>query len=175
MADDVLDVRTLRKPDKHPAIFAAYRSLNLGESFVLLNSHDPVHLHDEFDEEYPGGFGWDYLEIGPEVWRVEISKLTTAALPRLLWDTGLEAGDADAAGAVWKLQLRERDLDSNIIQLPPEAAIEAHQGPDLDVLIHVLDGNGRLARSSARSRSRLERWSGCLVAHVVSSSPDRTA
>lgn len=144
MGEAELDVRTLRKPDKHPAIFAAYRGLELGESFVLVNNHDPVHLHDEFDAEYPGGFGWDYLEIGPEVWRVEISKLTAAGLPRLLCDTSLRAGDADAAGAVWKLQLRERDLDSNIIHLPPDASIDEHQGPDLDVLIHVLGGSGCL-------------------------------
>ncbi|ABL79444.1 MULTISPECIES: DUF2249 domain-containing protein [unclassified Nocardioides] len=141
---DELDVRTLRKPDKHPAIFAAYRALRRGESFVLVNNHDPLHLRDEFESEYPGGFGWDYLESGPSVWRIRLSKLTAAALPRLLCDTNIEVDNADAAGAVWKLQWRERDLDSNIIRLPPDGRIDAHEGPDLDVLIHVLSGSGRL-------------------------------
>jgi quercetin dioxygenase-like cupin family protein len=45
---------------------------------------------------------------------------------------------------VWKLQFRERDLDSNLIALPPGGTIEAHDGPDLDVLIHVLAGSGEL-------------------------------
>lgn len=40
--------------------------------------------------------------------------------------------------------MRERDLDSNIIALRPGGVIEAHAGPDLDVLIHVLSGSGQL-------------------------------
>ena len=114
------------------------------ESFVLVNNHDPVHLRDEFEAEHSGSFGWEYLDCGPRLWRIRLSKLTAAALPRMLCDTSLEASDVDAAGAVWKLELRERDLDSNIIRLPPDGGIDEHQGPDLDVLIHVLDGSGRL-------------------------------
>ena len=45
---------------------------------------------------------------------------------------------------IWKLQMRERDLDSNIIGLSPGATIDAHAGPDVDVLIHVLAGSGQL-------------------------------
>jgi uncharacterized protein (DUF2249 family) len=47
MADNELDVRQLRKPDKHPTIFATYAALAVGESFVLVNNHDPKHLHEE--------------------------------------------------------------------------------------------------------------------------------
>jgi quercetin dioxygenase-like cupin family protein len=66
-------------------------------------------------------------------------------LPRVLTDTAaLGAPDAAGAGVAWKLQMRERDLDSNVITLAPGAAIGAHHGPDLDVLIHVLSGSGRL-------------------------------
>src|SRR5690606_28362556 len=50
----------------------------------------------------------------------------------------------DVTGAVWKLQLGERDLDANVIALPPGESIAAHDGPDLDVLVHVLAGAGRL-------------------------------
>jgi uncharacterized cupin superfamily protein len=45
---------------------------------------------------------------------------------------------------VWKLEMRRRDLDSNIIRLHPGASIGAHVGPDLDVLLLVLDGTGQL-------------------------------
>ncbi len=145
MTDDVLDVRQLRKPDKHPAIFARYRALEPGEGFELVNNHDPIHLRDEFDSEYPGSFGWEYLESGPQVWRIRLSKLSAAALPRLLYDTSLvEVDDGTAAGAIWKLELSERDLDSNVIRLAPSDGIAAHDGPDIDVMIHVLDGTGRL-------------------------------
>jgi uncharacterized protein (DUF2249 family) len=147
MPDSELDVRPLRKPEKHPAIFAAYDALSVGESFVLVNNHDPRHLRDEFDIDQPGGYGWEYLDKGPKVWRIRISKLASTALPRVLHnttDTSSADGAQDATGAVWKLQMRQRDLDSNIIQLPPAGTIDAHSGPDLDVLVHVLHGSGKL-------------------------------
>jgi uncharacterized protein (DUF2249 family) len=146
MDPDVLDVRPVRKPDKHPTVFAAYGALERGESFVLVNNHDPVHLHDEFETEHPGSYGWDYLESGPRVWRIEIRKLTSTPLPRLLCDTTLlTAACADATGVAWKLQTRERDLDSNLIRLAPTGTIGRHTGPNVDVLVHVLGGTGELA------------------------------
>jgi uncharacterized protein (DUF2249 family) len=78
MADNELDVRQLRKPDKHPTIFATYSALSVGESFVLLNNHDPRHLRDEFDADHPGSYGWEYLDKGPEMWRIRISKLASS-------------------------------------------------------------------------------------------------
>ena len=152
MTANELDVRPLRKPDRHPTIFATYDSLAVGESFVLINNHDPKHLRDEFDTDQPNSFGWDYVEQGPEVWRIRISKLTSTPLPRLLVNTAdvidnaqTDGAAPQATGAVWKLQARDRDLDSNIIALPAGGAIDTHTGPDLDVLIHVLAGNGELA------------------------------
>ena len=144
--DEELDVRTLRKPDKHPKIFAAYDALEVGESFVLVNDHDPKHLRGEFETEYPGGYGWEYLQRQPREWRIRISKLASTALPRVLGDTTVlgSAGEADAAGVVWKLQSQQRDLDSNIIALVSDGEIQAHTGPDLDVLIHVVGGSGTL-------------------------------
>lgn len=44
-----LDVRPLRKPDKHPQIFAAYGALPVGAAFVLVN--DPKHLREEFEAD----------------------------------------------------------------------------------------------------------------------------
>lgn len=140
-----LDVRSLPKPDKHPAIFAAYDSLSAGEAFVLVNNHDPKHLHDEFELDHPGSYGWEYVESGPKVWRIRIGKLASTPLPRVLTNTtAADPGVADVTGAVWKLQMRDRGLDSNIIALAPNTGIDAHVGADLDVLIHVLDGSGRL-------------------------------
>jgi uncharacterized protein (DUF2249 family)/quercetin dioxygenase-like cupin family protein len=146
MADHELDVRPLPKPGKHPAIFQAYSALGVGESFVLVNDHDPRHLRDEFEVEHPGGYGWEYLARERGGYRIKLTKLAATALPRVLADADtLSAADGDATGAVWKLRMRERDLDSNVIALPPGATIGAHTGPDLDVLIYVLAGSGELA------------------------------
>ena len=68
MADNELDVRQLRKPDKHPAIFATYADLPLLGSFVLVNNHDPKHPQEEFEADHAGSYGWEYLAKGPTVW-----------------------------------------------------------------------------------------------------------
>ncbi|MGH3532912.1 MAG: DUF2249 domain-containing protein [Mycobacterium sp.] len=144
MAGNELDVRQLRKPDKHPTIFATYAGLSVGESFVLVNNHDPKHLHDEFEADHAGSYGWEYVEKGPAVWRIRITKQTATPLPRILTNTSDGATEADLTGAVWKLEVRDRDLDSNVIALAPGGGIDAHAGADVDVLIHVLSGSGRL-------------------------------
>jgi uncharacterized protein (DUF2249 family)/quercetin dioxygenase-like cupin family protein len=142
---ELLDVRPLRKSDKHPTIFRLYDDLGVGESFVLINNHDPLHLREELEIEYTAGFGWDYLESGPQEWRIKITKLASTPLPRVLCNTRRAAEhETLQAGAAWKLQMRHRDLDSNIIHLPAETIFEMHAGPELDVIVHVLDGSGKL-------------------------------
>jgi len=70
----VLDVRVLGRGRKHPAIFGLYDRLAPGESFVLLNDHDPKPLRSQFDAQRPGAFTWEYLEEGPVDWRVRIGR-----------------------------------------------------------------------------------------------------
>ena len=70
----ILDVRPIPPREKHPAIFDTFKSLESGESFVLVNDHDPKPLRYQFEYEHEGEFGWQYLEEGPVVWRVEISR-----------------------------------------------------------------------------------------------------
>lgn len=146
MADRELDVRTLRKPDKHPTIFSTYRELTVGESFFLINDHDPKHLHDEFEVESPGSYGWEYVESGPRLFRIQITKLASTPLPRILLDTTTlgSGSDAEPGGAVWKLGISERDLDTNVINLAAGDQIDAHAGPEADVLLHILNGSGQL-------------------------------
>ncbi len=69
-----LDVRVIPPREKHPTIFSTFSALAPGESFVLVNDHDPKPLRYQFDYEHAGEFGWEYLEEGPSVWRVEISR-----------------------------------------------------------------------------------------------------
>ena len=69
-----LDVRVIPPREKHPAIFQTFASLKQGESFVLVNDHDPMPLRYQFEAEHPGAFGWEYLEKGPAIWRVAISR-----------------------------------------------------------------------------------------------------
>ena len=73
-----LDVRPIPPREKHATIFQTFDALGTGESFVLVNDHDPRPLRYQFEAERAGGYGWQYLEQGPEVWRVEISKADQA-------------------------------------------------------------------------------------------------
>ena len=68
-----LDVRVIPPPQKHPTIFGRYHALGAGESFTLVNDHDPKPLYYQFAAEHAGAFEWEYLEAGP-VWRVRIGK-----------------------------------------------------------------------------------------------------
>ena len=74
-----VDVREIPHGRRHPRIFGTYARLAPGESFVLVNNHDPKPLRREFQATYPGQFGWDYLETGPDQWRVRIQRLPAQA------------------------------------------------------------------------------------------------
>ena len=69
-----LDVRQVTHAQRHGLIFTAYRALQPGKGFVLVNDHDPLPLRYQFEAQYPGEFTWDYLEAGPEVWRMRIGR-----------------------------------------------------------------------------------------------------
>ena len=145
-----LDVRGMRKPDKHPTIFTTFGDLAVGEAFVLVNDHDPKHLRDEFERDFPGGYDWEYLNTQMRDWRIKITKTASTALPRVLLDTTELPAEADALGAVWKLTMSPRDLDANVIAVAPGHTIDSHVGPDLDVMLHVLAGSGVLTTETGR-------------------------
>jgi uncharacterized protein (DUF2249 family) len=69
-----LDVRLIPPREKHPTIFATFDALPPGESFVLVNDHDPLPLRSQFEAVRTGLFEWQYLEQGPVVWRVKIAR-----------------------------------------------------------------------------------------------------
>lgn len=68
-------------------------------------------------------------------------------LPRLVLDTHESArgvGEPGVRGAAWRLDPPDRELDANLIALPPGESIGAHAGAEVDVLIHVVAGAGTL-------------------------------
>ena len=69
-----VDVRLLAPPHKHPTIFQTFDRLAPGEAMLIINDHDPKPLYYHMAAEMPETFDWEYLEAGPEVWRVRITK-----------------------------------------------------------------------------------------------------
>lgn len=74
-APTVIDVRQIARGGRHPRVLARYARLAPGEAFILINSHDPKPLRREFEAIHPGSFSWDYLEAGPDEWRVRIGRI----------------------------------------------------------------------------------------------------
>ena len=60
--------------EKHPTIFNGFDELLSGETMMIVNDHDPRPLLYQFMMERPEQFSWEYLEEGPETWKVAISK-----------------------------------------------------------------------------------------------------
>lgn len=70
-----IDVRAILPRDRHPLIFRTFDDLQPGESFELINDHAPRPLYYQFLHERTDLFEWAYLEEGPEVWRVRITRI----------------------------------------------------------------------------------------------------
>jgi uncharacterized protein (DUF2249 family) len=70
----VLDVRRIPAPDRHATIFSVFDALRAGESFELVNDHDPVRLCFHLEARRAGLYGWEYLQRGPQEFRIRISR-----------------------------------------------------------------------------------------------------
>jgi regulator of cell morphogenesis and NO signaling len=72
--ENILDVTVLEPRQKHPTIFLRFDALNEGENLTIYNDHDPKPLYYQLLGERGNIFTWEYLEEGPEWWRVKIAK-----------------------------------------------------------------------------------------------------
>lgn len=74
-----VDVCEIPPRERHALIFGSFDRLSPGEALMLINDHDPKPLFYQFQAESNGKFTWDYLETGPDVWRVRIGKVKDVA------------------------------------------------------------------------------------------------
>lgn len=72
--ENILNVTLLEPRQKHPTIFVRFDELTGGESLTIHNDHDPKPLYYQLLGERGNIFNWEYLEQGPEWWRVRITK-----------------------------------------------------------------------------------------------------
>ncbi|MCL6292984.1 hypothetical protein PV749_25070 [Streptomyces sp. ID03-2B] len=72
--------------------------------------------------------------------------------PRILavLDTLLASAAPDERGALWQLAEPGRELDANLVRLPPDAEVGEHQEDVLDVLLVVLAGAGSVRAGGGR-------------------------
>jgi uncharacterized protein (DUF2249 family) len=69
-----LNVVDIVPKERHPLIFRTFDELEKGNSLILTNDHDPKPLYYQLLHERQGLFVWEYLEQGPDLWRVKITK-----------------------------------------------------------------------------------------------------
>ncbi len=72
--ENILDVTLLEPRQKHPTIFVRFDALAPGEMLTIHNDHDPKPLYYQLLGERGNIFHWEYLEEGPEWWKVRITK-----------------------------------------------------------------------------------------------------
>lgn len=82
-ANPELDLRHVPRPQRHPLVFAKFDALDIGESFELVNDHDPIPLHRQMDAMRPEQVEWSYVERGPEVFRIRVRRVAALSGPSI--------------------------------------------------------------------------------------------
>lgn len=67
-----LDVRTIPHAIRHATVFGAVDGVRPGSGMVLVAPHDPLPLLAQLESRHPGVLSVEYLERGPEAWRLQI-------------------------------------------------------------------------------------------------------
>ncbi|MFI8193316.1 cupin domain-containing protein [Streptomyces sp. NPDC085946] len=73
-------------------------------------------------------------------------------VPRVLCHTESLAAEPAGTGALWRLAEPGRQLDANLVRVPPHGHIGTHREPDLDVLLLVVAGDGTLGSAPGPQR-----------------------
>ena len=71
---NTVDVRSVPSRLRHPMVFETFDSLLPGEALILVNDRDPKPFYYQLQADSGTAFTWEYLEDGPEVWRVRIRR-----------------------------------------------------------------------------------------------------
>ncbi len=72
-----VDIREISShKDKYPTVHKTFQSLKVGEKMELINDHDfqPMFTY-KIPLDFPAQYEWTYLEKGPEVWRIAVTKI----------------------------------------------------------------------------------------------------
>lgn len=70
-----LDMRPVEPKDRLETILGTWEKMRSGEDLMLTVDHDPMCMYYTLVEDYgEGTFEFNYLEKGPEVWKVKVHK-----------------------------------------------------------------------------------------------------
>lgn len=69
-----LDARAIPHAIRHAAILGVVDSLRTGAGFVLVAPHDPQPLLTRIQDRHGSGITVEYLQRGPQAWRMKLSR-----------------------------------------------------------------------------------------------------
>lgn len=71
-----LDARAVPHPIRHATVFGALDGIRPGAGMVLVAPHDPQPLLAQVERRDPGAFSVEYLERGPDAWRLSFVRVS---------------------------------------------------------------------------------------------------
>jgi uncharacterized protein (DUF2249 family)/quercetin dioxygenase-like cupin family protein len=74
-----IDLCLMPRSERHPLVFDAFDHLAVGESFIIYNDHDPHPLRMQITQMREGEMSWEYIERGPDTFRVRLTRIKPAA------------------------------------------------------------------------------------------------
>lgn len=74
-----LDARTVPHVIRHATIFGALDAVEPGADLILVAPHDPLPLLEQVEQRTPRTFHIEYLERGPEAWRLRFTRTPAGA------------------------------------------------------------------------------------------------
>lgn len=78
MVVNEFDIRPYPPAERHEMFYKAFDDIKAGEAFVFINDHDPRPLYYQMEAESKVPFKWEYLEEGPDVWKVRVRKVSSS-------------------------------------------------------------------------------------------------
>lgn len=69
------DIRPYPPTERHEMFYKAFADIKAGEAFEFVNDHDPKPLYYQMEAESKEPFRWEYLEKGPDEWKVRVIKV----------------------------------------------------------------------------------------------------
>lgn len=70
-----LDARTIPHAVRHAAVIGAFEGVPTGGSLILTAPHNPVSLLEQLSDRAGGALRVEYLEQGPEAWRLQLTRV----------------------------------------------------------------------------------------------------
>jgi uncharacterized protein (DUF2249 family)/quercetin dioxygenase-like cupin family protein len=74
-----IDLCLMARAERHPHVFAAFDRLAVGESFIIFNDHDPQPLRMQIEQMRQGEMNWEYIERGPDTFRIRLTRVAPPA------------------------------------------------------------------------------------------------